>query len=150
MQGSYRTVRIVEIRNLFLGRLRHCVWAVEEENRDLLVRLLANIHCPTNAGTRLFPLDLSGRNLNSQALTALAVFNRQQITSQYYGDTVKRIAMPRHGFAGCKAQPTHHLGSVLKEEFVGHTRFWDAVLVCFHKFDFNDTCFAGHRNNDAR
>ena len=37
MQGSYRTARIVETRNPFLSRLRPCVWAVEQEDRDLLI-----------------------------------------------------------------------------------------------------------------
>ena len=46
MQGSYRTARIVETRNLFLGRLRHCVWAVEQEDRDLLVGVHAeHLNC---------------------------------------------------------------------------------------------------------
>ncbi len=49
MQGSYRTVRIVEIRNLFLGRLRHRVRAVEQQDRDLLVGLLADVHSAANA-----------------------------------------------------------------------------------------------------
>ena len=57
MQGSYRSVRYVETRTLFLGRLRHCVWTVEQENRDLLVGLLADIHRSMNGGA--FPLDLS-------------------------------------------------------------------------------------------
>ena len=50
MQGSYRTARIVETRNLFLGRLRHCVWAVEQEDCNLLVGLLTDIHRPMNTG----------------------------------------------------------------------------------------------------
>ena len=64
MQGSYRTVRIVEVRNLFLGRLRHGVRAVEQENGNLLIRLLADVNRPMDTGTRLFPLDLSRRDLD--------------------------------------------------------------------------------------
>jgi hypothetical protein len=59
MQGSYRTARIVETRNLFLNGLRHCVWAVEEEDIDLLEGLLPDIHRPMNTCTRFFPLDLT-------------------------------------------------------------------------------------------
>jgi hypothetical protein len=33
MQGSYRSARIVETQNLFLGRLRRSIRAVEQENR---------------------------------------------------------------------------------------------------------------------
>ncbi len=44
MQGSYRTASVVETRNLFLGRLRHRVRAVEQEDCNLLGGLLADIH----------------------------------------------------------------------------------------------------------
>ena len=53
MRGSYRTARIVETRNLFLARLRHRVWTIQQENCDLLVGLLSDIHRPMNAVTRL-------------------------------------------------------------------------------------------------
>jgi len=118
MQRSYRTVRIVEIRNLFLGRLRHRVRAVEQEDRDLLVGLLADVHSPMYAVTRLFPLDLSRRNLDALTLAAIAAFNRDEIAAQDHGNAVKWIAMPRHGFAGRKSKPAHHGGSVMKEGFV--------------------------------
>ena len=36
MQGSYRTAWIVETRSLLVGRLRHCVRAVEQEHAYLL------------------------------------------------------------------------------------------------------------------
>ena len=42
-----------ESRNLFLGRLRHRLGAVEQEDSDLLVGLLAVIHRPMNAGSAL-------------------------------------------------------------------------------------------------
>lgn len=99
MQGSYRTARIVETRNLFLGRLRHCVWAVEQEDCNLLVGQLTDIHRPMNTGARFFPLDLSRRDLNALPLAAVTVLNGEEITSQDHCNAVKRIAMPRHGLA---------------------------------------------------
>ena len=103
MQGSYRTARIVETRNLFLGRLRHCVWAVEPEDCNLLVGLLTDIHRPMNTGARLFPLDLSRRDLNALALAAVTVLNGEEIASQDQRHSMKWIAMPRHSLAGSKA-----------------------------------------------
>ena len=75
MQRSYRTVRIVEIRNLSLSRLRLGIWTVEKENRDLLIRTLPDIHRSMNAGARLLPLDLTRRDLDALALASVAVFD---------------------------------------------------------------------------
>jgi hypothetical protein len=100
MQGSYRTARIVETRNLLLGRLRYCVWAVEQEDCNLLVGLLTDIHRPMNTGARLFPLDLSRRDLNALALAAVTVLNGEEIASQDHCHSLKWIAMPRHSLAG--------------------------------------------------
>jgi hypothetical protein len=120
MQGSYRTARIVETRNLFLGRLHHCVWAVEQENRDLFVGLRADIYSPMNTVGWLLPLDLSRRDLNALALAAVTVLNGEEIAFQDHCHSLKRIAMPRHSLAGSKAQTTHHLGSMVEENFISH------------------------------
>lgn len=69
---------------------------VEQENRDLLVRLLADIHCPMNADTRFFPIDLSGRDFNALALTSVVSTGRFDASlrrgTQSRGD---RLATPR-------------------------------------------------------
>jgi hypothetical protein len=83
--------------------LRDGIWAVEQEDSDLLVRLLADIHSPMNAGTRLLPLDLSRRDLDALALTSIPVFNREEIASHHYRHPLKGIAMPRHRLAGSKS-----------------------------------------------
>jgi len=57
-----------------------------------------------NAGTGFLPIDLSRRDLDLQAVTAIAVFDREGITTQDYCSTMKRIAVPRHSLAGSKAQ----------------------------------------------
>jgi hypothetical protein len=69
MQGSYRTARIVETRNLFLGWRRHRVRAVEPEDCDLLVGLLANVHSAVNALGWLLRVNPSRRNLDAMALS---------------------------------------------------------------------------------
>jgi len=58
-----------------LRRLRHRVRSVEQEDRNLLVGLLADIQRPMNTGTRLVPLNLTGRDLNALALASVAVFD---------------------------------------------------------------------------
>jgi len=75
MQGSYRSARIVETRNLSLSRLRLGIWTVEKENRDLLIRTLPDIHRSMNTGARLLPLDLTRRDLDALALASVAVFD---------------------------------------------------------------------------
>jgi len=75
MQGSYRTARIVETSNLFLGRLGRRVRAVEQENCHLLVGLGAVIHRPMDTGAPLLLLDLTRRDLNVRALAPVAVFD---------------------------------------------------------------------------
>lgn len=67
---------------LLFPRLRHRVWAVEQEYGDLLVGLLADIHRPMNAGARLFPIDLPGPDLNALAVAAIAILNREDVTAQ--------------------------------------------------------------------
>ena len=67
---------------LILSGLCHRVRAVEQENRDLLVGLLADIHGVVNALTRLLPLNLTGRDLNALALSSITVLNREQVATR--------------------------------------------------------------------
>ena len=60
---------------LLLCWLRHSVWATEEEDRDLLVGLLADIHRSVNTGTRFLPVNLTGRDLHGNRITTVAVFD---------------------------------------------------------------------------
>jgi hypothetical protein len=62
---------------LSLGRLGHGIGAVEQEDRDLFVGLLADIHRSVYALAWLLPVNLSRRDLNSQAFTAVAILNRE-------------------------------------------------------------------------
>ena len=57
------------------ARLRHCVRLVEQENRNLLIVQLADIHRPMHAGARLLPLNLPRRDLDALALASVAVFD---------------------------------------------------------------------------
>jgi hypothetical protein len=120
MRGSYRTARIVETRNLFLGWLRHGIGAVEQEDRNLLVGLPADIHSAVNALGWLLPIDLSRRNLDAMALSSVAVLDQKRIPAQYVSYPMKWIAMPRHGLAGRETETTNYRGSVMKHDFVCH------------------------------
>ena len=80
-EHSNDQVRLDFLALFFLAGLRHCVRTVEQKDRDLLVGLLSDIHSAVNTGARFFPIDLSRRDLDSQALTTIAVLNRQEITA---------------------------------------------------------------------
>jgi len=105
---------------LLLGGLRHRIRTVEQEDGDLFIRVLSDIDRPVNTGAGFLPIDLSRRDLNAQALTAIAVFNREEIAAQYYGDAMAGITVPQHSLTESKTQSSHHRGSVMKEEFVNH------------------------------
>jgi hypothetical protein len=47
---------------LLFTRLRHCVEAVEQEDRNLLVGLPANMHGPVNTVGRILSVNLSRRS----------------------------------------------------------------------------------------
>ena len=51
------------------------MWTVEKEDRNLLIGLLPDIHCPMHASTRLLPIKLSQRDLDTLALAAVAIFD---------------------------------------------------------------------------
>jgi len=59
---------------------------VQEEDCNLFVRLLANIHSAVNAASRLVPAHLPRRNLQAMTLTSVAVFDSEGITGQDHGD----------------------------------------------------------------
>jgi len=108
------------LASLLFGWLRHRVRAVEQENRNLLVGLLADIHRPVVTGTRLLPIDLARRDFDALDFASVAVLNRQGIPAQHHCDSMEGIAMPRHGLAGSEAEAAHHRGSAIKQDFVGH------------------------------
>jgi hypothetical protein len=100
--------------------LRHGVWPVEQEDGDLLVRLLAHVHGAVKALRRLLPSHLSRRDLDAMALAAIAILDQEDVATQDNGDALKRVAMPRHRLARSQAQPAHQGGFVLEKDFVGH------------------------------
>jgi hypothetical protein len=118
MQGSYRSARIVKTLNLFIGRLWDRVRAVEQEDRDLLVGLLADIHRPMNAGPRLLPLDLT-RVTSTRWLSSPSRYSDRKSPLSHC-DSMEGIAMPPQSLAGSKAQTANHRGSVMKHDFVCH------------------------------
>lgn len=60
---------------MFLGRLRHSVRAVKQENSNLLVGLPHDVDPPMNAVARFFPIDPSRGDFNALALAAVALFD---------------------------------------------------------------------------
>ena len=103
-----------------LERLRHSVGVVDEEHRDLLVRLLADIDTSVNLVRGLIPICLPRRDLEPMALTAIAVFDGEGIAPQDHRHPMKWVAMPVHGFAGCEAHPPDEGCSALEEPFLSH------------------------------
>jgi hypothetical protein len=90
-------------RHLFGARLSDCVGAVKEEDRDLLVRLLADIDSAVNPFGRLIPIRLPRRDLESMALATIAVLDCEGIAAQDNRYPMKWIAVPGHRLAGCEA-----------------------------------------------
>jgi hypothetical protein len=70
------------LRSIRLGDVTR---VVQEKNSDLLIWLVADVDCPMNAITRLLPVDLAGCGLNVLAGTAVAEFNRQNLTGEDNG-----------------------------------------------------------------
>ena len=83
------------MQRMTTGKFRHLP-VVEQENRDLLIRLLAHIHRPMNTGARFLPLDLPRRDLNVVALASVTILNGEEIASQDHCHSLKWIAVPRH------------------------------------------------------
>jgi hypothetical protein len=100
--------------------LRHRIWPAEQEDGDLLVRLLPHVYGAVNALGGLLPFHLSRRDLDAMALAAIAILDQENIPTEDNGDALKRVAMPRHRLARSQAQPAHQGGSVLEKDFVGH------------------------------
>jgi hypothetical protein len=72
-----------ETSNLFLCRLGHRVRALEQEDRDLFVGLLADIYSPMNTVRWLLPVNLSRRNLDATALSSIPVLDQEHIPAQH-------------------------------------------------------------------
>jgi hypothetical protein len=101
--------------------LRNRVRTVKQENRDLLVGLLADVNRWVDTGTRFFPIYLSRRNINAQAPASIAVLNRKQVAFLNDCHPLKWIAMPSHRLTGSQMQTTHHRGPAMKHDFVCHS-----------------------------
>jgi hypothetical protein len=64
------------------ARLSHGIEPVEKKDGDLLVRLLADIDPAVNTVGRLIPACFPRGDLESIALTTIAVFDREGIATQ--------------------------------------------------------------------
>ena len=98
MQGSYRTARIVETRNLFLGRLRHCVWAVEQED-------------PARKTCGLAPADMNGtRSIREECAPPASISGLKPSASLAVAGRRIRIGMliDRNEHPSLAIQPSPH------------------------------------------
>ena len=81
----------------------------QQEDSDLLIGLLANVHGSVNVSARFFPFDLPRRDLDALALAAVVVLNREKFASQNYCHSVKTdhdaTASP-HREQGADAEPS--------------------------------------------
>lgn len=76
-------------RWLIVGRLGHSVGMVEEEDGDLLVRLLADVHAAMNAVGRLVPVNLARPELDPLGGATIAVFNGEGVATQNHSYPMK-------------------------------------------------------------
>jgi len=121
MQGSYRTARIVETRNLLLGRLRHCVWAVEQDDCNLLVGagwkrelLWSTTPCQSFA-ERTRRATTTRRCYDCCCLSSECDQQHQrkrvQFSHHHFLSSIVNLASPRSvsTFSGCKLPPSDEL-----------------------------------------
>jgi hypothetical protein len=87
--------------------LRHGVRVVEEEDRNLLVQVLAHVDRSMDKVRRLVPVCLARANTEVIPLPAVAVFHREGVTAENHTDTVKRVAVPRSRLARREGQAAH-------------------------------------------
>jgi hypothetical protein len=100
--------------------LRYRVGAVEEEDGDLLVRLIAHIYRTVNALRRLLPLYLSGPDFDAMTLASITILYQESVSSQYDGNPAHGVVVPRHSFSRRQTQPANQSSSALKKNLVGH------------------------------
>ena len=93
---------------------------VEKEDRDLLVGSIADVDAAVNSVGRLVPVRLPGCDLESSALTAIPVFDRESLALQDDGHPMEWVAVPGHCLARREAQPANEGRSALEEWFLGH------------------------------
>jgi hypothetical protein len=102
------------------SRLRHRVGTVKEEDRNLVVWLVADVDGTMNSGGGLVPIRLAGADLDATGVAAIAVLDCQGIAAHHNSHPVERVAVPSCGFARLKAQSTNEAGSALMEYLLDH------------------------------
>jgi hypothetical protein len=107
-------------RAFVVNRLRLCARVIEEEDGDLLVRLLTHIDTAVNPIRRLVPVRLPSGDIKVIALATISVFDGECIASEDHRHPMKWITVPRHRLAGREAQPTDERCSTLEESFLCH------------------------------
>jgi hypothetical protein len=95
--------------------LRDRVGTIEEEDRDLLVRLRADVHAAVYPVGRLVPVRLAGLDVERVALATVAILDGEAAAAEDDGYTVVGITMPRHRLAGLEKQAPDECRPALDE-----------------------------------
>jgi hypothetical protein len=85
--------------------LRNGVGAIQKENRDLFISLLADIDHPMNTTSRFVPVCLACRDLEMLALGLVALLDRQCLAAEDHRDAMEPVSVPACRLARSKAQP---------------------------------------------
>ena len=108
--------------NLFDSRLSDRLGMVEEEDRDLLVENLTDVHAAMNPVGRLIPIRLSWPDRESIAFSGVAILDLEGISRQHNRHPMERIGMPGHRLARCEAHSTDQRRLALEESLLAHGR----------------------------
>jgi hypothetical protein len=77
---------------------------IEEKNRDLFIRLCADVDTAVNQIGWFIPIYLSGHDRDMLALKPITEFNGYHRALQYHRDAMERVTMPGHGFTRLELQ----------------------------------------------
>jgi hypothetical protein len=106
-------VRLQLVLGLWIG-----IVTIEKKRYDLLENLFADIDCAMDTVARLNPIDLADCDLPRHRGSAIAKFDMQQVSAQNHSYAMKRVVMPRGGFAGREPLAAHEVISPMMEHLL--------------------------------
>jgi hypothetical protein len=93
---------------------------IKEEDRDLFIRLLSDIHRAVCTVQWLIPTHLASFHRHSQHFATVAEFDPDLVARKDHTDAMKRVAMPGQRLTGRQPLPALECRAAAKENFVGH------------------------------
>lgn len=103
--------------------LRDGVGTIEEKSDDLFEGLLADVHGAVDAIGRLDPIHFADRNVPGLRFPAIAELDAEQVAAEDHGYAMKRVAMPRRGFAGRQPLPANENVSTMVQGLLSFCKF---------------------------